>query len=116
MNKLDMLVCLKEKAAIYVPSTINKGTKVTHIDNADFVRDVAAKMADMFGGASAYDVTGFWMSPIRGLEDEKTTVVYSSCANVGPYVDALVDICENLKTAMGQDAVSLEINGKFYLV
>ena len=116
MNKLDMLVCLKDKAAIYVPSTINEGTKTTHIDNADFVRDVAAKMADMFGGASAYNVTGYWTSPLRGLESENTTVVYSSCDNVGPYVDALVDICEKLKADMGQDAVSLEINGKFYLV
>lgn len=117
--KLDMLVALKQRAAVYVPSTINHENGTTeYIDNSEIVRGTARKMAAIFGGATAQKSTGYWVSDSTGkLVEEATTIVYSNAAYIGDNETAqIIEIAQQLKNDLKQDAVSIEINNTLYLV
>lgn len=101
---------LTEKVAIYVPGTCGVDSAA---DTSAYVQRIAGQLSGLFGGASAQTVSGYWLSPVAGLVQEKTTVVYSFCSP-----DALADhisdvealarqLCKDLK----QEAVTVEAFG-----
>ena len=102
------VVRLDSRVAIYVPST----TETDHpTDNRQQVEEVAAKLSAMFGGATATEARGYWVSQSAGL-------VYSNAAaeDIERHGAEIVAICRKIKREMKQEAVSLEINGELFLV
>ena len=107
------VVKLDSSVAIYVPSTTDTDKPA---DNRQQVEDVAAKMSAMFGGATATEARGYWVSQSAGLVGEGVTIVYSnaSAEAIEAHAAELVSICRQIKEDMTQEAVSLEINGAIY--
>lgn len=113
--KLKNCIKLSSKITVYVPATDNINEA---IDNTEQVNQTAALLSSLFGGATSTPALGYWMSPAAGLVAEKTTVVfaYASDADLQNYVGQVVELCENLKASMLQDAIALEINGEMYFI
>ena len=73
---MQQAVTLPQRVALYVPGTQGADTAT---DNAAQVERVAAEFSRMFGGATAQESNGFWMSNTAGLVRETVTIVYANC-------------------------------------
>lgn len=102
---------LDSKVAIYVPTTNNA---VESCDNAEMVKRVLTTLSNLFGGATATDAIGGWVSTEHGLITERVTIVYSFCKSeaFANNIDAILELCEAIKSEMNQEAVTLEYNGQ----
>jgi hypothetical protein len=109
---------LTNKVSIYIPSKINiSKINIKTIDNSEYVEAVMKKMSLLFGGATAYNASGAWMSEEKGLIIENVTIIYSYCDGLkNEEIDKVINICEWLKNELQQEAVSLEVNGKLYFI
>ncbi|MEH7304211.1 DUF3574 domain-containing protein [Neobacillus drentensis] len=65
---------LKDIVKIYIPSTYNVDQP---IDNTPYVNKSLEIFSKMFGGATAIDGTGAWLSDNDQLVKEKLSIVYS---------------------------------------
>ena len=116
MNKiLKTLIPLKSKISVYVPATVNVNTE---IDNTQYVELVARTLSNAFGGATATQAAGYWVSNDGSLVAEKTTLVFAYCTTEAAeqYIDDVVRLCVKLKHEMGQEAIALEYNGEMYFI
>ena len=113
--KLQNLFKLSSKITVIVPSTVNINEE---IDNTKQVDKVASLLSSLFGGATASQTLGYWNSPSVGLVKEKSTTVFSYCkeSDLNTNIDKVIDLCEELKNEMKQDAIALEINGEMYFI
>lgn len=113
--KLQNLFKLSSKVTVIVPATININEE---IDNTPYVDDVAKLLSECFGGATATQTIGYWTSPTAGLVKEKSTTVFAYCseADLQANIEKVIDKCIELKEAMAQDAIALEINGEMYFI
>ena len=113
-KKLSALIELSSNVKIYVPSTINTSEE---IDNEAYIVLVLGKLSEMFGGATSFEALGCWQSN-SGLIKERVTICQSYCTEkqLQENIDKVVEICEELKNTMNQEAISLEVNNKLYFV
>lgn len=114
-SKLKNLFKLSSKVTVIVPATININEE---IDNTQYVDDVAKLLSEYFGGATATQTLGYWVSPTAGLVKEKSTTVFAYCseADLQANIEKVIDKCVELKKTMKQDAIALEINGEMYFI
>lgn len=114
-SKLQNLFKLSSKITVIVPSTININEE---IDNTKQVDKVATLLSNLFGGATASQTLGYWNSPSVGLVKEKSVTVFAYCKelDLNNNIDKVIDLCEELKKEMKQDAIALEINGEMYFI
>lgn len=115
MRTLKFKFDLDSKVAIYVPCTINVSEET---DNRKQVLNVIRRLSEMFGGATASDAVGGWVSQTGEVIVEKVKVVYSFCTTdqLKNRIDDILTICEDIKNEMKQEAVTLEINGQVKFV
>lgn len=105
---------LEDVVKIYVPSTYNVDQP---IDNTPYVNQSLEKFSEMFGGATAIDGTGAWLSDQDQLVKEKVTIVYSFAEDLDKKkINQVVEYAESLKEEMKQSSVSIEVNGKMYFI
>ena len=114
INNAVLKNCLKlsSKITVYVPATNGIDQAA---DNTEQVKKTAALLSELFGGATSTPALGYWMSPAAGLVAEATTVVFAYAADAAlqEHVGRVVELCEELKREMGQEAIALEIR-KFF--
>ena len=108
-------ITLPQRVALYVPGTQGPATAT---DNAAQVERVAAEFSRMFGGATAQESTGFWMSDTDGLVRESVTIVYANCtaAQLRDNLPDVLTLAKQIKAEMQQEAISAEINGTLYII
>ncbi len=106
---------LPQRVALYVPGTQGPATAT---DNAAQVERVARRFCEMFGGATAQESTGFWMSDTAGLVREAVTIVFAACtaAQLREHLPDVLTLAQQIKDEMQQEAVSVEINGALYII
>ncbi|MBM7587989.1 hypothetical protein JOC86_004564 [Bacillus pakistanensis] len=105
---------LEETVKIYVPSTYDMDEP---IDNTPYVNETLAKFSEMFGGATAIDGTGSWLSDDNELVKEKVTIVYSFAEDLNKKnLKEVVNYARYLKKEMKQSSVSIEVNGKMFFI
>lgn len=105
---------LDQRIAVYVPATDNVNQAV---NNDAMVKKCAAMLSDFFGGATIQESRGAWMSAEHGLILEDTTIVYAYCTADG-LRDHAADVeafALDMKEAMHQEAVSVEVNNELYI-
>lgn len=114
-NRLDKIARLESRVAVYVPGTAGVATAA---DNTAHVEAAAALLSELFGGATAQSVRGYWVSDAAGLVAEDTTVIYSYAAAdaLEAGLDRVLDFCEAMRDALEQEAISLEINSTLYFI
>ena len=112
---MQQAVTLPQRVALYVPGTQGADTAT---DNAAQVERVAAEFSRMFGGATAQESNGFWMSSTAGLVRETVTVVYANCTadQLRARLPDVLTLAQQIKREMAQEAVSAEINGTLYII
>lgn len=108
---------LTKKVAIYIPSTMN-GNEFCDISLvASMLRQAKEKMAELFGGFTAYKADGGYTSPVHGLIEEQITIVQSYTDDDGlrqlPKIRAFAKF---LAETMKQEVVSLEVNGRLEFI
>lgn len=102
--------------AIYVPSTIDVDQTT---DNSKQVDRVLRSLSMWFGGATASDAVGAWVSDTTGnTVTEKIKYCFSYCTTdlLNKHIDDVLNLCTALKNEMGQEAISLEINNELYFI
>lgn len=112
---MQQAVTLPQRVALYVPGTQGADTAT---DNAAQVERVAAEFSRMFGGATAQESNGFWMSNTAGLVRETVTIVYANCTadQLRERLPDVLTLAHQIKREMAQEAVSAEINGTLYII
>ena len=106
---------LPQRVALYVPGTQGPDTAT---DNAAQVERVAAEFSRMFGGATAQESTGFWMSDIAGLVQGSVTIVYANCTaeQLRERLPDVLNLAQQIKREMAKEAVSVELDGALYII
>lgn len=114
-DQIAGVVKLDSRVSVYVPSTTGTD-KLT--DNRAQVEKVAAKLAAMFGGATATEARGYWCSQSAGLVGEGVTIVYSAATPeaVQEHAAEVVRLCQQIKQDMQQEGVSLDVDGTLYII
>lgn len=103
---------LKHRVKIVVPSTNNVDEPV---DNTEQVNKVARRLSELFGGCTARDGRGYWVSDTAGLVVEAVKEVEALSEDLtDEQIDAVVKIAVDLKDEMGQESVLYEIDGIGY--
>lgn len=115
MKALENLIPLKSKVTVYVPATTNVDKA---IDNSEQVARMARLMSECFGGATATQAQGFWISQENKLVVENTTMVFAYCTTeqAEESMKDIIHQCYIIKHQLGQEAVALEYNGAMYFV
>lgn len=108
-------VTLPQRVALYVPSTTDTDKPT---DNAAQVERVARSFCAMFGGATAQQSAGYWLSESAGLVREAVTIVYAACTaeQLREHLPDVLTLAQKIKAEMQQEAVSVEINGALYII
>ena len=108
-------VTLPQRVALYVPSTTDTDKPT---DNAAQVERVAREFCEMFGGATAQQSTGYWLSDAAGLVREAVTIVYAACTadQIREHLPDVLQLAQQIKQEMQQEAVSVELNGALYII
>ena len=115
MKQQTGAVELPQRVALYVPSTTDTDKPT---DNAAQVERVASRFCEMFGGATAQQSAGYWLSDTAGLVREAVTIVYAACTaeQLREYLPDVLKLAQQIKQDMAQEAVSVEINGTLYII
>ena len=102
---------MENKVSIYVPSTVNVNKR---IDNKKQVMAIIKQMSLLFGGATSYECVGGWVADNGDIVTEQVNIVYSFCdkKSLNNNLANVINICQQIKKEMKQEAVTLEINGK----
>ena len=108
-------IALPERVALYVPSTTDPDKPT---DNAAQVERVAREFCEMFGGATAQQSTGYWLSDTAGLVREAVTIVYAACtaAQLRDHLPDVLQLAQQIKAEMQQEAVSITVNEALYII
>ena len=108
---------LDHKIAIYVPSTV-KGNQPAPADLvAKWVRQAKIKLANLFGGFTAYAGQGGWYSPEHGLIEENVTIVQAFTDQEGlTKVPQVRELAQDIAREMEQEVVSVEVDGQLNFI
>lgn len=108
-------VTLPQRVALYVPGTQGPATAT---DNAAQVERVARRFCEMFGGATAQQSAGYWLSESAGLIREAVTIVYAACtaAQLREHLPDVLTLAQQIKAEMQQEALSCEIGSPLYII
>ena len=108
-------LALPQRVALYVPSTTDTDKPT---DNAAQVERVARDFCGWFGGATAQPSAGYWLSDSAGLVREAVTIVFAACtaAQLREHLPDVLQLAQQIKQDMAQEAVSVELNGALYII
>lgn len=108
---------LSERVAIYVPGTCGPATADAALADSMTAR-AAARLSELFGGATISVAAGAWMSDTHGLIREAVNIVYSYCtpAQLNDHARDVLALAQEVKREMAQEAVSVEVNSSLYLI
>ncbi|MCC6614112.1 MAG: cyclic nucleotide-binding domain-containing protein [Anaerolineae bacterium] len=103
------------QVSIYIPTTLDVNQEA---DTTAFVERTLAFLGQRFGGATTNQARGVWNSADAGLVGENIHIVrsYGTQADVDRYLPEILDYMEQLKIALRQEAMALEINHKLMLI
>ena len=79
---------------------------------------VARKFCGWFGGATAQQSAGYWLSESAGLIREAVTIVYAACtaAQLREHLPDVLTLAQQIKAEMQQEALSCEIGSTLYII
>lgn len=106
---------LPQRVALYVPGTQGPATAT---DNAAQVERVASRFCEMFGGATAQQSAGYWLSDTAGLVREAVTIVYAACTaeQLREHLPDVLQLAQQIKAEMQQEALSIQIDEALYII
>lgn len=118
LSQLKNRVHLQHKVAIYVPSTVDIDKAA---DTSKWVENAASGLVNLYGGATVTDGVGYWFSDEKqAMIRESVKIVYAFCDDPagldGEKINQVLSFCEQMKKALNQEAISLEIDNELYFI
>lgn len=114
MNLFDQLQPLTQKVGIVIPSTTDVNKK---IDNSMYVEYALIRLSKLFGGATAVNQSGGWVSDEHELVLENSVMVYAYADKLdNDTLNKVYIHAETLAKELNQDAIAVEINNRLYFV
>lgn len=106
---------LPQRVALYVPGTTDTDKPT---DNAAQIERVARALCGWFGGATAQPSAGYWISDTAGLVHEAVTIVYAACTadQLRERLPDVLTLAQQIKQDMAQEAVTITIDQKMYII
>jgi hypothetical protein len=108
---------LNHRVAVIIPSTMNVNGNAAPETVAKWVKAAKVKLADLFGGFTAYSAVGGWVSEQHGLVEEPVTVVSAFTDKAGlkrlPEVKALA---AEMAGSLAQEAVVVEVDNSLQFI
>ena len=103
---------LNHKICVYIPSTYDGNKPAKRMQKA-VTKKAAKRFSILFGGATAQQAHGFWVSGEKGLIAEKQVIVYSNCTESDKVSksEAVRTFAQAVCKVMKQEAVTVEIDG-----
>ena len=108
---------LRSRVAVYVPGTSGPADPDSALSER-MTAEAAARLSELFGGATISLAAGAWMSAEHGLIRENVQIVYSFCTSeqLEQNAEAVRALAVEIKREMQQEAVSVEIDGALYFI
>jgi hypothetical protein len=107
---------LNHRIAIFIPSTRDGNKPAPELHDL-WLRKAKERFAKLFGGFTATAAQGGWWSDAHGLIEENVTIVHANTDDAGlAKVEAVREFAVLLQQAMGQEAVSLEVDNSLEFV
>lgn len=114
MNTLEKAVVLREKIEIIIPGTTGSNKKA---DTEHYTNNALTLLSSLFGGATAVNASGAYVSEKSGLIKEDVKKVYAFAEAIEPdQLSTVLNFVEWLKSELDQECIGMELNGSFYLV
>jgi len=121
-NKLktpfDDMKSFKGYVSVYVPSTTDLDRKMSKNEHDSLARNVAYELSKIAGGATSTPVKGGYVSNDKSYVEEDITMVRSNYSESCEYElkCKAYEVAQTLKTLYKQEFISVEIDGKLFLV
>jgi hypothetical protein len=108
---------LDHKVGIYVPGTTAVNVPAPTLQE-QWTNEALERFSRWFGGATALPGIGAWLSPTCGLVREPIMCVFSFTddATARRNLDAVMALAAQIAFEMGQEVVTVEVNGGLHLV
>jgi hypothetical protein len=82
-----------------------------------YVNGVSHEMTRIFGGCTTFDVSGGYMASSGDMIREGVVICKSFCKELtGELASKVIELALHVKTAMEQEVVAIEYNGKMVWV
>ena len=113
--KFSEMDSLTTKVAIYVPATVNIDVA---IDNSNMVEKTSIFLSDLFGGCTACNVSGYWITQEKKLVKENPVIVYAYTteAKAQEAEEKIIDFVQQMGREMRQECISVEYCNRLYFV
>lgn len=108
---------LSNKVALYVPSTLNVTEQADDALVSGWVTKTHVFLAGLFGGATSQLALGSWITANGELVTEKVTIVYAYADSLTrEHLTALKAYALDLKQALKQEAIAVDLNGILFFI
>ncbi|NWF68589.1 MAG: cyclic nucleotide-binding domain-containing protein [Chloroflexi bacterium] len=101
--------------SVYIPTTVDVDQV---IDTSRYVQQTMAFLGERFGGATSSQAQGVWNSEESGLVSETVYIVrsYTTQTDLDKFLPDVMEYMAELKQALKQEAMAVEVNQKLILV
>jgi hypothetical protein len=119
--KSDVIEIMTNRIEIYVPSTINSEGITKKQTEKEFQKETLKTIglfSSLFGGATYDAANGAWIMQNGNLVTEKVNIVYSFCGPISlkQHFKQILKEANRIKTDLGQEAVTVVVNGQAMFV
>lgn len=105
------------KVSVYVPSTQNVNLRLSADAHKNVLDTTLRFMSELYGGATAVEARGAWVSSDGMLVIETVTVVTSYTDSDDLAKQRRVKLyCEHIRHILGQEAIAVEIDNEMFFV
>jgi len=105
---------LSRQIAITIPSTVDVDKET---DTSTWVDEALALLSRLFGGATAMEGLGGWLSSTVGLVKEKIVKVYAYADDLpNEKIAEVYQFVTRMRHELRQEAIAVEVDGEMYLV
>ena len=108
---------LQHRIAVIVPSTVSVCQSASKEVISKWINAAKVKFARLFGGFTAHDATGGWVSADHGLIEENVTIITSFTDDDGlEFIETVKEFAAQMAEALGQEAVAVEVDHELEFV
>lgn len=105
---------LSHQIAVIIPSTVDVDVAA---DTSAWVDEALALLSRLFGGATAMEGLGGWLSATAGLVKERVTRVYAFAEKLdNEKIAEVYQFVARMRHELKQEAVAVEVDGEMFLV
>lgn len=105
---------LPHQVAITIPSTVDVDKET---DTSAWVDEALALLSRLFGGATAIEGLGGWLSQTAGLVKERIVRVYAYADDLNDEkVNEVYQFVARMRRELRQESVAIEVDGEMYIV